>query len=140
MIIAAAAIVATSLWFAEHVRNRRKAAVREARYQAILRRYSDDLKVGMNRDEVERYLETSGAQFRQMCCVANLRGQYVSLNGAAWDDLVKIGDESPPFFCGENNVYIAFEFNPKAQGELSGTNRSDSLKKVSISHELERCW
>jgi hypothetical protein len=93
----------------------------------------------MNRGQVERYLQTNGAQFRQMCCVANFRGKYVSLKGAGWDDLVKIAEESAPFFCSENNVYIAFEFNPKSQGELSDTNSSDALKSVSIFHELEGC-
>ncbi len=135
MIVAAALIVSISLWFA----NRRKAAQREARYQIVLAKYAGDLKPGMNRGQVERYLQTNRAQFRQMCCVANFRGKYVSLNGAGWDDLVKIAEESAPFFCSENNVYIAFEFNPKSQGELSDTNSSDTLKSVSIFHELEGC-
>jgi hypothetical protein len=139
MIVAAAVIVSTSLWLAEHVRNRRKAAEREARYQIVLAQYVGHLKPGMNREQVEGYLQTNGARFRQMCCVANFRGEYASLGGAAWDDLVKIAEESAPFFCSENNVYIAFEFNPKSHGELSRTNSSDVLKKVSIFHQLEGC-
>jgi hypothetical protein len=59
--------------------------------------------------------------------------------GAGWDDLVKISEESAPWFCGENNVYLAFEFNPKAQGELSDTNVSDILKRISVFHQLEQC-
>ena len=74
-----------------------------------------------------------------MCCVANFRHQYVSLERAGWDDLVKIAEESAPFVCAENNVYIAFEFNPKSQGELSQTNGSDILKRVSVFHQLEGC-
>ena len=58
---------------------------------------------------------------------------------AGWDDLVKIGEESVPWFCSENNVYIAFQFNPKSTGELSKTNVSDVLKRVSVFHQLERC-
>jgi hypothetical protein len=139
MVVSAALIVSISVWFAAHVRNRRKAAEREAGYQIVLAKYASDLKPGMNREQVERYLQSNGAQFRQMCCVANFRGEYVSLRGAGWDDLVKIGEESAPFICNENNVYIAFEFNPKSRGELSDTNPSDVLKEVSVFHELERC-
>ncbi len=59
--------------------------------------------------------------------------------GAGYDDLVKIGQESAPWFCAENNVYVAFEFNPKSQGELSDTNGSDILKRVTVFHQLEGC-
>jgi hypothetical protein len=74
-----------------------------------------------------------------MCCVANFRGQIRERKGAGYDDLVKIGEESAPWFCSENNVYIAFEFNPKSRGELSDTNGSDILKRVSVFHQLEGC-
>jgi hypothetical protein len=74
-----------------------------------------------------------------MCCAANFRGQYVSGVGAGWDDLVKIANENAPFICSENNVYIAFEFNPKLPGKLSDTNGSDILKRVTIFHQLEGC-
>jgi len=74
-----------------------------------------------------------------MCCVANFKGEHVSLVGAGWDALVKIGEESTPWFCSENNVYIAFEFNPKSHGEQSDTNDSDVLKRVSLFHQLEEC-
>jgi hypothetical protein len=139
IIVLAAAMVAISLWFAHHVRNRRRAAQREARYQTVLAQYSLELKRGMTREEVERNLQTSGTRFKQMCCVANFRGEYVGLHGAGWDDLVKIAEENAPFICSENNVYIAFEFNPKSPSELSDTNGSDILKRVSIFHQLEGC-
>jgi hypothetical protein len=139
MVVSAGLIISISVWFADRVRNRRKAAEREAGYQIVLARYASDLKPGMKREQVERYLQTNRAQFGQMCCVAGFRGEYVDYRGAGWDDLVKIGEESAPFFCGENNVYIAFEFNPKSHGERSDANPSDVLKKVSVFHELERC-
>jgi hypothetical protein len=63
----------------------------------------------------------------------------VSLKAAAYGDRVKIGEESAARFCSENNVYIAFEFNPKSHGELSDTNGSDILKRASIFHQLEGC-
>ena len=74
-----------------------------------------------------------------MCCVANFKGEQMSFGRAGYDDLVKIAQESAGFFCRENNVYIAFEFNPKAPGELSDTNGSDILKRVSVFHQLEGC-
>ena len=56
-----------------------------------------------------------------MCCVASIRGEHASFIGSSWDDLVKIGEESAPWFCSENDVYLAFEFNPKSQGERPET-------------------
>jgi hypothetical protein len=139
MIVAAAAVIAATLWFVQHMRDQHEQAEHEKGYARVLARYTVELKSGMTREQVERYLQTNGKQFKQICCVANFRGEYVSLNGAAYDDLVKIAEEKPPFFCGEHNVYIAFEFNPKSQGELSDTNGSDILKKASVPRQLEDC-
>jgi len=139
MIVAAVAVIATSLWFVQHVRDRHEAAKREIGYQTVLAQYAAQLKPGMTREQVERHFRTSGKQFKQMCCVAIFGGEYVSFDRAGYDDLVKIAEESVPFVCNENNVYIAFEFNPKSQGELSNTNGSDILKRVSVFHQLEGC-
>jgi hypothetical protein len=139
VIITAIAVVVFSLWLVQDVRERHKAAEREVSYQTVLAKYTGALKPGMTREQVERHLQTGGTRFGQMCCVANFRGQYVSGVGAGWDDLVKIGEESAPWFCSENNVYVAFEFNPKSKGELADTNGSDILKRVSVFHQLERC-
>ena len=139
MIIAAIAGIIFSLWLVQNVRERHKAAEREANYQTVLAKYTSEMKPGMTREQVERHLRTGGTRFRQMCCVANFRGHYVSLVGAGWDDLVKIGEESAPWFCSENSVYVAFEFNPKSTGEVADTNGSDILKRVSVFHQLEGC-
>jgi hypothetical protein len=139
MIAAAIALIGFSTWLVPHVRERHRAAEREARYQTVLAKYTHELEPGTSREQVERHLQTDGRRFRQMCCVANFRGQYVNLKGAGYDDLVKIGEESAPWFCSENNVYIAFEFNPKSHVELSDTNGSDVLKRVSLFHQLEGC-
>ena len=139
MIVAAAAVIAISLWIVQHGRDRHEAAKRESGYQTVLAQYTVELKPGMTREQVERHLQTNGKRFRQMCCVANFKGEYVSFDRAGYDDLVKIAEESAPFVCSENNVYIAFEFNPKSEGELSDTNVSDILKRVSVFHQLEGC-
>jgi hypothetical protein len=138
-IIAATGVMFFGLWLVQHVRERHKAAEREAYYQTILAKYTSELKPGMSREQVEQRIQSDGKRFGQMCCVANIRGQYTSSVEAGWDDLVKIGEESPPWFCSENNVYIAFEFNPKSPGELSKTNASDILKRVSVFQQLEVC-
>ncbi len=139
MIVAAIALIGFSIWLVQHVRERHKAAEREASYQTVLAKYTGELKPGTSREQVERYLRTNGKGFKQMCCVANFKGEYVSLHGSGYDDLVRIAEESAPFFCSENNVYIAFEFNPKSKDELSDTNGSDILKRISVFHQLERC-
>lgn len=139
MIVAAAAVIAISLRFVQHVRDRHEAAERESGYHKVLAQYTVELNPGMTREQVERHLQTNGKGFKQMCCVANFKGEYVSFDRAGYDDLVKIAEESVPFACSENNVYIAFEFNPKSQSELSHTNGSDILKRVSVFHQLERC-
>jgi hypothetical protein len=142
-IVAAAAAIAIVLWFLKHERDRREAAKRESGYHSILSQYAVELKPGMTRDQVERYLQSNRKEFKQMCCVANFKGEvsypYVSFGDAGSDDLVKIAKESVPFVCSENNVYIAFEFNPKSQGELPNTNASDILKRMSVFHWLEGC-
>ena len=56
-----------------------------------------------------------------------------------WDDLVRIGAESTPWVCSENNVYLALEFNPKSKGEPPKTNVSDILTRVSVFHQIEGC-
>jgi hypothetical protein len=139
MTVAAIAPIVFGLWLLRHLREQRKGAEREAYYQSVLAKSTSDLKPGMNREQVERRLQNDGRRFNQMCCVANFRGEYASFVGSSWDDLVKIGEEDTPWFCGENNVYIAFEFNPKSQGERPETNPSDTLKRVSVFHHLEGC-
>jgi len=139
MVVAVAVVIVFGFWLGHHLRERHKAAEREAQYQTLLAKYTSEFKPGMSRDQVEQHLQKNGKRFEQMCCVANFRGEHASFIGSSWDDLLKIGEESAPWFCSENNVYIAFEFNPKSQGERPETNGSDALKRVSVFHHLEGC-
>jgi hypothetical protein len=91
MIVAAVAVIATSLWFVQHERDRNEAAKREIGYQTVSAQYAAQLKPGMTREQVERHFTTNEKQFKQMCCVANFKGEYVSFDRAGYDDLVKIG-------------------------------------------------
>ena len=139
MIVAVVVLIVFGSWRGQHLRERRKAAEREAQYQTLLAKYTSELKPGMSREQVEQYLQINGKRFSQMCCVANFRGEHASFIGSSWDDLLKIGEERTPWFCSENNVYIAFEFNPKSHGERPETNSADILKRVSVFHHLEGC-
>jgi hypothetical protein len=85
---------------------RRAARKREAGYQLVLREYTEVLKPGMKRKEVEDYLRTKNAKLRQNCCVDSSE----SSKRHSWDDLTKIGEEDAPWFCSEHNVYVAFQF------------------------------
>jgi hypothetical protein len=104
-IIAATGVMFFGLWLVQHVRERHKAAEREAYYQTILAKYTSELKPGMSREQVEQRIQSDGKRFGQMCCVANIRGQYTSSVEAGWDDLVKIGEESPLVLQREQRVH-----------------------------------
>jgi hypothetical protein len=57
----------------------------------------------------------------------------------AYDDLVKIGQEDVPWFCSENNVYIAFQFLGSQKNSLPRADTSDRLKDVTIYRKLDGC-
>jgi hypothetical protein len=104
---------------------------REAAYQRALLLYSNDIKPGLSRKQVESYLHGKNAAYRHMCCVGK--------HQAAWADLVRIGQEGAPWFCEENNVYVAFEFAAVEQHDFWEARDSDRLEQVSIFHWLEGC-
>ena len=110
---------------------------REAGYQTTLQSYAEVLKPGMSRKEVEDYLRAKNMPLRQMCCVeAGTMSDRSSL-----DDLVKIGEENAPWFCSENNVYIAFQFadHERRHGVGFTTDDLDRLKSVTVYRWLEGC-
>jgi hypothetical protein len=109
---------------------------REAVYEAALRSYTQVLKPGMTRKEVEDYLRAKNIEFRQICCVDIKE----SSKRRSWDDLTRIGEEDVPFVCRENNVYVAFQFTDHEQrGTGWQANDLDALKALSIYHSLEGC-
>jgi hypothetical protein len=100
-------VVATSVWGVYRVLEGRVQKKREAAYLQDLRSYSDALKPGMSRKELESYLKARGIKFRQMCCLGQNRGVY--------DDLVKIGEEKPQWVCSRQVVYVGFQFTANKQ-------------------------
>jgi len=125
-------------WRVHHVIEERTQKRREIDYQKTLRSYSEVLKTGMTRKEVEDYLSTKKIRFRQMCCVTTKefsRGVYDD----TYDDLVKIAQEDVPWVCSENNVYVAFQFLGRDKNSLPTAEPSDILKDVTVYHWLEGC-
>jgi len=110
---------------------------REAAYQAALRSYIQVLKPGMTRKEVEDYFQGKSVKFRQMCCVDALELS----KRKSWDDLIKIGEEATPWFCSENNVYLAFQFIDDSEQQTGGWKADDldTLKSITVYHWLEGC-
>jgi hypothetical protein len=99
-------------------------AKRATTYQAALRSYSQILKPGMKRKEVEDYLRVNKTEFLQM----------------SLDDLTKIGEEKPPWYCGFSGVYLKFRFSSLGQREPhSGADDEDTLDEIEIYHWLDRC-
>ena len=100
------------------------AAQCEASYQATLRSYSQALRLGSTRKDVESYLRSTNKSFRQMCC---MEGSGKN----AWDDLTS----------SEHNVYIGFEFVSAGTHSLpvSPADELDTLTKIRIFYWLEGC-
>jgi hypothetical protein len=134
LIFGVLALIVEGIWLALQAREKHNAAEREATYQRILADCQSALRPGTTRGEVEQHFHAHETQFKHMCCVCK-----TCEPSATYDDLVKVGQESAPWFCSEHTVYIAFEFNPKSQSEAPETNDSDTLKRVSIFHQLEGC-
>jgi len=128
-------VVAFGVWHAVQERARQR---REVEYQSTLRSYSEALKTGMSRKQVEEYLSAKKLPFGQLCCVS-VKEFSRGVHDNAYDDLVKIGQEDAPWFCSENNVYIALQFLGSQKDSLPGAEPSDRLKDVTIYHKLDGC-
>lgn len=113
-----------------YARGQSKQKKREAAYQAKLQSYSDVLKPGMTRKNVEDYLRAKGVEFGKLCCVDK---------ASVFSDLVKIGKEKHPWYCEEHNVYITFQFVSVEPQKGLEAHDSDTLKEITIFHKLDGC-
>jgi hypothetical protein len=99
-------------------------AKRETAYQAALRSYRQILKRGMKRKEVEDYLRENKNEFFQL----------------SLDDLTKIGEDAPTWFCGTTGVYVKFHFVGVRPLELRlEANDDDTLDEIEIFHWADKC-
>jgi len=126
VIVALFVAVAVVRYFRSKAKNQR-----EASYRSALQIYSQSLKPGLTRKEVEEYFRGKGVTFGQMCCIEER---------SAFADLVKVGEEAHPWYCSEHFVYIAFQFAATKPGPLGKLyDDTDVLKKVTIYHQLGGC-
>jgi len=97
---------------------------REAEYELSRRKYAEALRPGITRKEVEVYLH---------------KNNVVILN--SWpDDLVKVGQEDPPWFCSEADVFVAFRFDNRGeQSSRWAQSDSDILTAVSVTRRADGC-
>ena len=123
-LVTAIAIVGNSIYV--HTQSR-AADFREAGYQSALRADQKVILPGMERTAVESRLRTSGAKFFGICCE----------NGIFTDEIF-IGHEPAPWYCGSNNVYISFQFQPGPK-MLREPESGKPLKTIALIHRLEQC-
>jgi hypothetical protein len=107
----------------------------ETRYQAFVLAYSQALKPGTTREEVEAHLHREGKAFQK----------WTDRQQATPDDFVKIGSEPAPWYCNERNVYVRFNFRPHRSEsvqtlmtDLRG-HPQDTLESVALEYRLEVC-
>jgi len=105
---------------------------REAAYQATMKSYSEALKPGTTRREVEDYLRARQTTF----------GRWGgTLKDPAQTDVITIGKLWKPWFCSEHNVYIKFHFSRLNQhaDPTQGVLDSDVLTNIEREDRLEGC-
>jgi len=125
-------LVAVSVFAIYRVWEKREQEKREAIYQETLRKYSESLKPGMTRRQVEGYFDGINLKPQHMCCVSQDRG--------AWDDLVQIGKEDAPWFCNGSNVYVAFQFASRHERHpMPVADPTDILRAVTLYGRDEGC-
>src|SRR5207302_6889447 len=93
-------------------------ARRNAQYRATLKTYSDVLRPGMKRTDVENYF---------------IMSKYVSFNRGASEDIVEIAHEKAGWVCQEQVVYLKFEF---AAVEPNEPKPGDSLVRTSLNRSV----
>lgn len=104
---------------------------RYADYARATKAYSDALKPGTTRGQVENFLKLRNLDFRRMCCIGP--------HDNAPADLVRIGKERPPWYCSESNVYVALRFVASAPHTGPETHDDDKLLTVTLYPWLEEC-
>lgn len=113
-----------------HVWEQRMQRRREVAYQTALQSYAAIFRSGTRRKDVESQLRVERVAFQQMCCIDER---------SAYADLVRIGKEKAPWFCSEQNIYIALQFTAVEAHEPWRAYDSDALKTVTIYRWLEGC-
>jgi hypothetical protein len=75
---------------------------REASYRAAMTPLEKDLRVGMDRADVQTYLDSHQVQYHRVRYGGNGADTYE----------IKIAEEPDSIFCAKWTVYVALEFSP----------------------------
>src|SRR5690349_4715037 len=89
------ALVSTWLVYSKVAQGRR-----EASYRAAMVPFQRDLRLGMERDDVQKYLDSHNVTYNEV--------QYGGSEAPAYE--IKIGEEPGSFVCDPWAVYVALEF------------------------------
>jgi len=106
------------------------------RTKAASHSFSQVLKPGMTRKDVEDYFRANKIQFGQMCCVEDE-------NKHSYDDVIEIGTRHFPVPCGDNSYYVAFIFNDQTQHPPVGFLQAedlDTLRSITTVHWVDDCF
>jgi hypothetical protein len=106
------------------------------RTKAAFVSYSQVLKPGMTRRDVEDYFRANKVQFSQMCCVE-------ATHKHSLDDLIKIGTQHFPVPCGDESYYVAFVFNDQTQhppARILQADDLDTLRSITTFHWVDDCF
>jgi hypothetical protein len=106
------------------------------RARAAVATYSQVLKPGMTRKEVEDYFRANKVQFSQECCVG---GSIIH----SLVDLIKIGTQHIPLPCGDTPYYVAFIFDYHTQHppvRLLPADDLDTLRSITTFDRVDDCF
>jgi hypothetical protein len=103
---------------------------REAGYQTALQAYSEFVKIGATRREVEEALRSKNTPYIRLCCVEQ---------GTTFADLIEIAKEKHPWYCSAHMVYIAIQYVAIDSNVPNTVRETDVVQKVTIWHHLEGC-
>jgi hypothetical protein len=98
--------------------------------------YSEVLKPGMTRKDVEDYFRANKVQFSQMCCLE-------ASHKHSFDDLIKIGTLHFPVPCGDTSYYVAFRFSDQTEHPPVGFMKAenlDTLRSITTINWVDDCF
>lgn len=131
-----AALLATaSLPTACYVHGKIRFTINQRTVKAAQLKYSEALKPGTSREDVENYLKARGTAFGQ-------RWPGADMHSKAFAILVKVADEDVPWYCSAWPDYVAIEFAPTKPAQTSSlwsSAGSDVVTQILVTSNGEGC-
>jgi hypothetical protein len=120
-IIIGIVLIIALAWMIRHTWEVHQRTKRDAQYQTALHTYTDEIKPGMARSDVEEILRRRNTSFQQ-----------VKLAGDGLEDLITIGREDPTGFCIWNDVDVRIHFNSSYDKSDAKGLPADKVEYVNI--------